>query len=587
MKVDPIKFEVIRNGFLEATEEMAVALRRSAYSTNIKTRCDFSCCFFDRELRPIAQSFSQPNHLGSMVGTVRQAVLDYGADNLGPGDHLVVNYPYPGGAHLNDIVVIAPFHHRGGIHGYFGNLAHHVDVGGGAPASVGAFREIYQEGVIIPPVKMVRAGTIVDDVFRLVIAQIRSKRETAGDFRAQFAANNTGGRRLAALFERYGAETVRFYMDELIAYTDRRTRAELAKLPKGEYRAEGYVDNDGFTDRPVRLAVRVAIDDEGVRFDFTGSDPQRRAPVNSTYAQTFSAAAYALKCVADPDLPVNEGFYRHVRLTAPEGTVVNCVHPFPVVAGWETQVRLNDTIFKALAQAIPERMIAGTKAMQCHAGFGGVDPRTGAYYCYLETLGGGYGARAHSDGPDAVQTHGQNTENAPVEETEINYPVRVLRYELVENSEGAGRHRGGLGVRRDYRFDDHEVTFTILADRDRWGPWGLFGGQDGRKARYILNPEGEARELSSKTTVDLKPTDVISYRTCGGGGYGPPEERDPALVLRDVRDGKDAPERAREVYRVAVDTGTWTVDEAGTAHCRQRRPEPAAGLPPKDGESPA
>ncbi len=466
MKVDPIKFEVLRNGFLEATEEMALALRRSAYSTNIKTRCDFSCSLFDRDLRPIAQSFSQPNHLGSMVGTVRQAVLEYGPGNLGPGDQLVVNYPYPSGAHLNDIVVIAPFHYRGEVHGYFGNLAHHVDVGGGAPASVGAFREIYQEGVIIPPVKMVKAGEIVDDVFRLILCQIRSKRETAGDFRAQFAANNTGVRRLTALFDRHGPDTVNFYMDELIEYTDRHTAAELAKLPRGEYAAEGYVDNDGFTDRPVRLAVRVAVDDDGVLFDFTGSDPQRRAPVNSTWAQTYSAAAYALKCVADPDLPVNAGFYRHVRLVAPEGTVVNCVHPFPVVAGWETQVRLNDTIFKALAQAIPERMIAGTKAMQCHAGFGGADPRTGSYYCYLETLGGGYGARAQSDGPDAVQTHGQNTENAPVEETEINYPVRILRYELVENSEGAGRQRGGLGVRRDYRFDDHEVTFTILADRD-------------------------------------------------------------------------------------------------------------------------
>ena len=569
MKVDPIKFEVLRNGFLEATEEMALALRRSAYSTNIKTRCDFSCCLFDRDLRPIAQSFSQPNHLGSMVGTVRQAVVEYGPENLGPGDHLVVNYPYPSGAHLNDIVVVAPFHYEGEIQGYFGNLAHHVDVGGGAPASVGAFREIYQEGIIIPPVKIVRAGKIVDDIFRLVLCQIRSKRETAGDFRAQFAANNTGVRRLTALFDRYGPETVNFYMDELIAYTDRRTQAELAGLPKGEYVAEGYVDNDGFTDQPVRLVVRVLVDDDGVLFDFTGSDPQRRAPVNSTWAQTYSAAAYALKCVADPDLPVNEGFYRHVRMTVPEGTVVNCVHPFPVVAGWETQVRLNDTIFKALAQAIPEQMIAGTKAMQCHAGFGGVDPRSGVFYCYLETLGGGYGARAHSDGPDAVQTHGQNTENAPVEETEINYPVRILRYELVENSEGAGRHRGGLGVRRDYRFDDHEVTFTVLADRDRWGPWGLFGGQDGKKAYYILNPDGEARELGSKSTVDLKPTDVVSYQTCGGGGYGPPQERDPTLVLRDVREGKVSAERARAVYGVAVDTGTWTVDEAETARCRR------------------
>ena len=372
-------------------------------------------------------------------------------------------------------------------------------------------------------------------------------------------------RRLTALLERYGPETVNFYMDELITYTDRRTRAELAKLPKSEYRAEGYVDNDGFTDEPVRLMVRVVIDAEGVLFDFTGSDPQRRAPVNSTYAQTYSAAAYALKCVADPDLPVNEGFYRHVRMVAPEGTVTNCVHPFPVVAGWETQVRLNDVIFKALSQALPEKMIAGTKAMQCHAGFGGTDPRSGAYYCYLETLGGGYGARALSDGPDAVQTHGQNTENAPVEETEINYPVRILRYELVENSEGPGKHRGGLGLRRDYQFEDHEVTFTILADRDRWGPWGLFGGQDGRKAYYILNPDGECRELGSKMTLDVKPGDVVSYRTCGGGGWGPPEERDPALVLRDVREAKVSLERARTVYKVAVDPDTWTVDEAGTA----------------------
>ena len=565
VKVDPIKFEVIRNGFLEATEEMAAALRRSAYSTNIKTRCDFSCSFFDRDLRPIAQSFSQPSHLGSMVGTVKQAVLEYGAEHLGPGDQLVVNYPYPGGAHLNDIVVIAPFHYQGEIYGFLANLAHHVDVGGGAPASIGAFREVYQEGVIIPSVKLVRAGKIVDDVFRLVLAQVRSKRETAGDFRAQIASNNTGVRRLTALLERYGPETVSFYMDELITYTDRRTRAEIAKLPKGDFRADGYVDSDGITDEPLHLVARVVIDEDGVLFDFTGSEPQRRAPVNSTYAQTYSAAAYTLKCITDPDLPVNEGFYRHVRMVAPEGTVVNCVHPFPVVAGWETQVRLNDVIFKALAQAIPEQMIAGTKGIICHAGFGGKDPRTGAYYCYLETIAGGYGGRARSDGPDAVQIHGQNTENAPVEETEASYPVQILRYELVEDSEGPGRHRGGLGVRRDYKFDDHEVTFTVLSDRDRWGAWGLFGGQEGRKAYYILNPEGESRELSSKTMVDLNPGDVISFQTPGGGGWGPPEDRDPALVLRDVRDGKISLERARTIYKVAVDSGTWTVDETETA----------------------
>ena len=570
MKIDPIKFEVIRNGFLESTEEMAVALRKSAYSTNIKTRCDFSCAFFDKELRNIAQSFSQPNHLGSLAGTVKQAVTEYGSEKLFPGDQIVINYPYPGGAHLNDIVVIAPFYYDDEIFGYFANTAHHVDVGGGAPASIGAFREVFQEGVIIPPVKLVERGEIVDDVFRLIISQIRSKRETAGDFRAQFAANNTGVRRLEALVDRYGKNLVNFYIEELIKYTDRLAFAEIAKLPKGEYQDYGYVDNDGFSNEPVKLMVRVLIDKKGVLFDFTGSDNQRRAPVNSTYAQTFSAAAYALKCVADPDLPVNEGFYKHVRIIAPEGTVVNCTHPYPVVAGWETQIRLNDIIFKAMSKAIPERMIAGTKGMICHAGFGGNDPRTGDYYCYLETLAGGYGGRFKSDGPDAVQPHGQNTENAPIEETEINYPVQIVRYELVEDSEGPGRHRGGLGLRRDYLFNDHDVTFTILSDRDKSGAWGIMGGNESRKAYYILNPQGEAKAMSSKTTLDLKSGDTISYQTCGGGGYGPPEERDPSLVLKDVRDGKVSVERAKSIYKTVINLNNWSVNKSETDKLRRK-----------------
>ena len=289
----------------------------------------------------------------------------------------------------------------------------------------------------------------------------------------------------------------------------------------------------------MRLCVRVVIDDDGVLFDLTGSDAQRRAPVNATYAQTYSACAYALKCLMDSDVPTNAGFYRLVRVVAPAGTVVNSAPPAPVVGGWETNLRLTDTIFKALAPALPDRVPAGTKAMICHAGFGGIDPRTGEYYCFLETLAGGYGGRATSDGPDAVQTHGQNTENAPVEETEAGYPVRIVRYELVEDSAGAGKYRGGLGLRRDYLFPDHEATFTILADRDRAGPHGLFGGEPGRPAEYILNPgTPDERRLSSKTTVELQPGDVVSYRTCGGGGYGPPAERDPELVGRDAREGK-------------------------------------------------
>lgn len=567
-RVDPIRFEVIRNALVEAAEEMAAALRRSAYSTNIKTRADFSCAIFDRKLRPVAQSWNQPNHLGSLAHLVPRVVREYGIDNLCPGDALLSNDPYLGGVHLNDIALISPVFHRGTLAGYVANVAHHVDVGGGAPASVGAFQEVYQEGIIIPPVKLLHGGTILPDVMRLVMAQVRAKRETAGDLRAQMAANNTGSRRLLSLLDRVGAETADFYIEELIGYTERRTRTEIAKLPRGTFVAEGFVDSDGYTKEPVRLEARVVIDEEGVLFDLSGCDLQRRAPVNSTYAQTYAGVAFVLKALIDPDVPVNAGFYSQVHLTAPPGSVVNCTHPAPVVGGWETQQRMTDVVLRALAEAVPERVPAGTKAMICHSGFGGVDPRTGEYYCFLETMGGGFGGRATSDGPDAVQTHGQNTENAPIEETEINYPVRITRYELVENSEGAGRFRGGLGLRRDYFFPDHEVSFTVLADRDRWGPWGLFGGLPGRKASYILNPGEDERQLGSKVTIQLKPGDRVSYQTCGGGGYGPPAQRDPALVLRDVRDGKVSLSRAREAYGVVINPAEWAVDWAGTAQLR-------------------
>ena len=577
-QIDPIRFEVIRNALVEATEEMASALRRSAYSTNIKTRHDFSCAIFDLNKRTVAQSFSQPNHLGSLVETVPRALDAYGQERLGEGDGILVNFPYGGGVHLNDIALISPIFYDGHVVGYVASLAHHVDVGGGAPASIGAFREIYQEGVIIPPVKFMVEGRINRDVFDLVLAQVRAKRETAGDFRAQIASNNTGIRRMTALLDRMGVETVERYVDELIEYTNRRTQAELAKLPKGVYASEGYLDSDGYTEDPVSLVVSVTIDDDGLLFDFTGSDLQRRAPVNSTYAQTHSGVAFVLKCLIDPDVPVNAGFYRNVRMVAPEGTVVNCTEPYPVVGGWETQIRLADIIFKALAQAIPEKVPAGTEAMICHSGFGGSDPYRNETYCFLETIAGGYGGRASKDGPDAVQPHGKNTANAPVEETELNYPVRITRYELVENSDGPGKYRGGLGLRRDYFFPDHEASFTILADRERWGPHGLFGGLPGERAHYVLNPDSDATELGSKVTVQLKENDVVSYRTCGGGGYGPPQERDPEDVLWDVRNGKVSVERARKFYRVEVDADSLTVDLEATSRLRSGSPEGSGGV---------
>ena len=563
---DPISFEVIRNALVAATDEMVLSLKRSAYSTNIKTRSDFSCAFFDARLRPIAQGFAQPVHLGSMVEQVPKTVLAYGARNLGPGDMLLTNDPYPSGVHLNDVSLIAPVHADGELIGYVANIAHHVDVGGGAPASIGAFREVFQEGVIIPPVKLVAGGQIVPDIFKLVLAQIRSKHETSGDMRAQIAANTTGARRVQALVARHGRETMVTAMQELLDYTERRTRAELALLPHGSYEAEGLVDNDGYTEEPVRLKARVTLAPDGAHFDTSGSDPQRRAPVNSTYAMTFSACAYMLKCLIDPDLPVNDGFYRLITLDAPQGSVTNASWPGAVVGGWETHDRLVEVLFRALLPTLPDRIPAGTKGMMCQAGFGSLDVEAGSYTCFYETFAGGYGARSHSDGPDAVQAHGQNTENAPIEETELNYPVRIGCLALVPDSEGAGRHRGGLGLRKDYVFD-RATTYTILADRDRFGPWGALGGHDARVAEYVHVRDGVETRLGSKVTVELEAGDVISVRTCGGGGYGPPEEREPELVRQDVREGRISAERAREIYRVAVDGDD--IDEAATAELRR------------------
>lgn len=568
MDVDPIKFEVIRNALSQATEEMSLTLRRAAYSTNIKTRGDFSCALFDNKLRPVAQAFTQPNHLGSLVILVPNAVRAYGEDNLNPGDAILVNDPFIGGVHLNDITLISPVYAGDERIGYVANLAHHVDVGGGAPASIGAFKEVYQEGVIIPPVRLVENWAVVTDIFQLVLAQIRSKHETAGDLRAQIAANNTGGRRLLSLSQQHGTNELNYYIEELIAYTSRRTSLEIARLPLGRYEAEGVIDFDGFSPDPVVLKTQITVNRGGVVFDFAGTDMQRRAPVNSTYSMTYAACAYVLKALIDPDIPVNEGFYRYVSMTAPAGTVIHAVAPAPIVGGWETHMRLTDVMLRALAKPMPERVPAGTKGMICHAGFGGL-LENGSYFCFLETLAGGYGGRQNKDGPDAVQTHGQNTENAPIEETEMNYPVKILRYELVNDSAGAGRHRGGLGLRRDYQFEQ-SVSFTVLADRERWGPAGLFGGQDGKRATYTLNPGQEgSRLLTAKETIELKPGDVVSYRTCGGGGYGSPLERDTRLVETDVLQSKVSWQNSAELYGVVINAETGKVDLAATMHRRQ------------------
>lgn len=570
LKMDPIRFEVMRSAFEAAADEMGAALRKAAYSTNIKTRSDFSCALFDSKLRIIAQSFSQPVHLASMSRMIPNTVRQYGIEKLRPGDALVMNHPYRGGVHLNDVAIMAPFFSGGKIQGYAATIAHHVDIGGYAPGGYCISTELYQEGIIIPPAKLVSEGKIVDDVFRLILANIRSPRQSTGDFRAQIAASLLGQKRMAEILTRFGAESVEIFVDELIEYTERWARAEISKLPDGIYETEALLDDDGVSDRPIRLVLKVQIKEGRVSFDLTGTDAQRSSPMNATLTQTYSPLAYVVKCLIDSDIPTNEGFYRLIDVKAPPGTVVNAIPPVGVVGGWEVVMRLCCLGFKALADAMPDKVMASTKSINCHMACGGTDPRTGEYYTFIETMAGGWGGLPTKDGMDAVQSHVQNTENSAIEETENNLPFLITRYELIPDSEGAGRYRGGLGLRRDWMFPGHEATLTVFSDNRKFAPWGLFGGGSGSPSRYILNPDGEAKELPSKITLQLQPGSVISYRTPGGGGYGPPLARDPERVLEDVAQGKVTPDRARDIYGVVLDATGDAVDLQATRTRRRR-----------------
>ena len=570
LKMDPIRFEVMRSAFEAAADEMGAALRKAAYSTNIKTRSDFSCALFDSKLRIIAQSFSQPVHLASMSRMIPNTIRQYGIEKLRPGDALVMNHPYRGGVHLNDVAIMAPFFSGGTIHGYAATIAHHVDIGGYAPGGYCISTELYQEGIIIPPAKLVSEGEIVDDVFRLILANIRSPRQSTGDFRAQIAASLLGQKRMAEILARFGAESVENFVDELIEYTERWARAEISKLPDGVYETEALLDDDGVSDRPIRLVLKVEIKQGRVSFDLTGSDDQRSSPMNATLTQTYSPLAYVVKCLIDSDIPTNEGFYRLIDVKAPPGTVVNATPPVGVVGGWEVVMRLCCLGFQALADAMPDKVMASTKSINCHMACGGTDPRSGEYYTFIETMAGGWGGLPTKDGMDAVQSHIQNTENSAIEETENNLPFLITRYELIPDSEGAGRYRGGLGLRRDWKFPGHEATLTVFSDNRKFAPWGLFGGGSGSPSRYILNPDGEAEELPSKITLQLQPDSVISYRTPGGGGYGSALERDPERVLEDVAQGKVTPDRARDIYGVVLDQSGKAVDLQATRTRRAR-----------------
>jgi N-methylhydantoinase B len=557
------ELEIFRHSLESVVEEMGATLQRTAYSTNIKIRRDHTCALFDSELRHVAQHDLAPQHIGSLVSVVPRNVrrLREEGKELSPGDGILINDPYRGAVHLPDVMLISPVFYDEEIVGYAANSAHHVDIGGGTPGGIpNDSTELYGEGIIIPGVHAVEGWAYRDEVLSFLLRNVREHEMRRGDYQAQLAANHIGEERYSDLCDRYGLARVEESLDELLDYTERRVRAAIAELPDGRYTASDEMDGDGVVDEPVALELAIEVDGDELTIDYTGTAKQNRGPLNCTPAMAFAGAMSVVMAFVGEDLPKNDGFYRPIETITPEGTMVNPTDNAPVAAGWEIAMRAGDLVARALADAVPEETVAATKGVVMNIAFGGRDPRDDGRYVYYETVAGGYGARAERDGMDAVQTHFQNTPNSPIEELESEVPVYIRRYELIEDSAGAGRQRGGLGVRRDYEFYGEEATFSLLTDRTKSEPWGLFGGESASPSRFYLDPDGDARELSSKSTTELDVGDVVSVRTPGGGGYGPPTERDPDAVLADVRDGKVSVVAARDAYGLEVDPGAGSAE---------------------------
>ncbi|UCE43661.1 MAG: hydantoinase B/oxoprolinase family protein [Candidatus Bathyarchaeota archaeon] len=569
--VDLVTVEVIKGALIYAAEEMGIALRNSAYSPNIKERMDFSCTLFDHQKRLEAQAEHIPVHLGSMGWAVREG-LDHFEGLLEKGDMLLFNDPYISGTHLPDITLIAPIFSEEEVIGYAANKAHHSDVGGKAPGSMaGDATELYQEGIIIPPVRFVKCGEVDRELSALIMSNIRTPEVRLGDIRAQVAANLLGERRMKGLAEKYGIEVLRETMTQVMDYSERMMRKEIEKMPEGRYEAEDYLESTGVTDELVKIKVAVTVRKDGLKIDYTGTSGQAEGPVNAVFGVTLSGVYYVLRCLTDPSIPMNDGGYRPVEVYAPKGTVVNPIHPAPVAGGnVETSQRNVDALLKAFAQIVPEKVCAACQGTMNNVAAGGTDAETGGPWTFYETIAGGFGGRKGLDGVDGVHTHMTNTMNTPIEAIEGVYPMRFLRYELRIDSGGAGKWRGGVGVERSWKLLSPSATLSILAERTRLAPWGLYGGKSGMKGEFlILKPDGTEIRLKPKCTVKMKKGDVFVARTPGGGGYGNPLERSPEEVSRDVVNGLVSRGSARKDYGVVMNPETKQIDWEATRRLRE------------------
>jgi N-methylhydantoinase B len=528
---DPTTLEIYRALYTSVAEEMGIALRRTAFSPNIKERRDYSCAVFDRQGRVVAQGDHMPVHLGSMPMAVREALRQV---KLGPGDVVALNDPFAGGTHLPDVTLVMGVF-IAGPHGstssrrpvnkpvpcfYLANRAHHADIGGATPGSMGLATDVYGEGVRIPPIRVMRNGELVEDVMRLILANVRGRVEREADFQAQIGSLKTGATRLKEIVARRSLHETAEYAQHLIDYSARLMRAAIQKIPDGDYYAEDVLDDDGISDEPLPIRARVRIKGTKAQIDFSGSAPQVTGSINAVEAITVSAVSYTFRCLLGPDVPASAGLMEPIEVTVPSATILNAVHPASVAGGnVETSQRIVDVLFRALAQAIPARIPAASQGTMNNLTMGGIDSRTNSEFSYYETVAGGMGARPDQDGLSGVHTHMTNSLNTPIEALEYAYPLRVVEYAIRKNSGGAGKYRGGDGVIREIEALV-PTRMSLLSDRRKHAPYGLAGGVEGKTGRNFIIRGEEMESIASKGSWELEAGDRIRIETPGGGGFG-------------------------------------------------------------------
>lgn len=552
--LDPITLEIIFNGLRSITDETFIALTKSAYSTNIKERRDHSTAICDVAGRLIVQAEnSLPIHLASMTGLMEKLLAKYALEDIEEGDLFVANDPHvAGGTHLPDINMAMPVFVDGALSAFVCNIAHHADVGGMAPGSMaGGMSEIYQEGLRIPVIKLFRRGELQDDLFELLLLNVRIPEERRGDYYAQIAACRLGHRRLTEAAETYSIATLNAAFGEIVERTEKRMRQGVAGIPDGIYSFEDVMDDDGLGTVDIPIKVKIEVAGDRIRFDFAGTSPQVAGNINVTLNATQASVAYCLKALLDPEIPNNQGVLAVCEIDCPHGTLLNCAPPAPVAARANTSQRIIDVVIGALADALPDAVVGAANGANTTAVFSGRDPATGRDYLYLETLGGGFGGRNDRDGKDGVQVHITNTSNLPVEVIEMEYPLRVLSYGLVEDSGGAGTHRGGMGLRRDITPVGHDCIFNGAGERFSHQPWGVFGGAPGATGKFVhTHLDGAQEQLEIKPSgILLKAGEVIRVETPGSGGYGPPANRPEADIAEDRESGKFSDEYMKRYYR--------------------------------------